>query len=166
MHQLFKLVGFVVLLFVAPGMESQANAPFHQVDKAKFYTVLAGNDLGTLNRLLDELQSASIPEKNAYQGALLMKKAGLVKKPSEKLSLFKSGRNKLESAIREDLANVEYHFLRLVIQEHAPKIVKYKANLASDAEMIRNDFKKLSPAVQQAVRDYSKNSAVLKPSDL
>ena len=56
-------------------------------------------------------------------------------------------------------------FLRLIIQENAPKIVHYKSELKNDSELIIKSFNKLAPVVQQAVRDYSKNSKFLNPSD-
>jgi len=111
------------------------------------------------------LNSASINEKEAYEGALLMRKSGLLKKAAEKLKLFKKGRIKLETALLKDSSNGEYHFLRLTIQEHAPKIVKYRAELETDKQYIIKSFKNLSPVVQQAIIDYSKNSKILNPED-
>jgi len=166
MSYFFKLYSVFALLLVMSRFESYGHTSSPHFDKEKLYSVLARNDMDAINALLTELQSSAIPEKNAYEGALLMKKAGLAGKAKEKLNLFKSGRAKLEAAIKTEEANVEYHFLRLIIQEHAPKVVKYKSDLKNDAQLIRNSFKKLSPVVQQAIKDYSKNSIILKPSDL
>jgi hypothetical protein len=113
---------------------------------------------------LNIIKGMSLVEKEAYEGALLMKKAGLVANAKEKLSLFKSGRSKLESAISKNTDNTEYRFLRVVIQEHAPRIVKYKNELEEDAKLIRNNFKNLSAFLQQVINDYSKKSTVLKTS--
>ena len=71
----------------------------------------------------------------------------------------------MEEAIKNDEENAEYRFLRLVIQENAPKIVKYRGNIENDTEIIRASFKKLAPVVQQAITDYSKKSTFLKPTD-
>ncbi|MEO7766486.1 MAG: hypothetical protein ABIS01_03630, partial [Ferruginibacter sp.] len=106
------------------------------------------------------------PEKRAYEGALMMKKAGLIAKPKDKLATFREGRSTLEAAIKNDEGNVEYRFLRLIIQENAPKIVKYRQNLKNDSELVISSFKKLPLAVQQAIRDYSKKSSLLKIGDL
>jgi hypothetical protein len=62
--------------------------------------------------------------------------------------------------------NVEYRFLRLSIQEHTPKIVGYKSNLEADKAFIIKHFAKLSLVVQRAVKDYSKESKILKPEDI
>ena len=95
-----------------------------------------------------------------------MKKASLVKKPKDKLSLFKKGRIKFETALLANNENIEFHFLRLAIEEHAPKIVKYHNDIEKDKQLIINNFKSLSPVVQNAVLDYCKSSKVLHREDL
>jgi len=49
----------------------------------------------------------------------------------------------------------------LAIEEHAPKIVRYHKDIKKDKEVVVNNFKSLSPAVQYAILDYCKNSKVL-----
>lgn len=162
MKYIFQLS--TILLFF-PVLFSQGKNPQIKFDKSAVYAAMASPDVETIDRVLSELKLSSIPEKSAYEGALLMKKSGLLTKAKEKLSLFKSGRTKLEAAIKNDEGNIEYHFLRMIIQENAPKIVKYKNNLADDRDLIRSSFKKLDPVVQQVVKDYSKKSKFLKPGD-
>ena len=58
--------------------------------------------------------------------------------------------------------NTEYCFLRLIIQEHAPKAVDYRKDLEKDVSAIRSNFKTLPQVVQQAILDYSKKSKALK----
>lgn len=123
---------------------------------------MAADDLQSVNSQLAIVRSASINEKEAYEGALLMKKAGLVSRAKEKLSLFKAGRLKLEASIKKDNGNTEFIFLRVIIQEHAPKAVNYRSNLENDIAAIRSNYKSLPPVVQQAISDYSKKSKVLK----
>jgi hypothetical protein len=94
-----------------------------------FYSILASGKLEEINEELTLLSDVAVPEKEAYEGTLLMRKAGLVKIPHEKLKFFKKGRIKLETALLTDNKNCEYHFLRLIIQEHAPKIVKYSSHI-------------------------------------
>ncbi|MEJ7588064.1 MAG: hypothetical protein WKI04_10945 [Ferruginibacter sp.] len=156
----------MALIFVVPFIITQGNTVPVTVDKTLYYSVLAGDDLDALNSMLTKFNQITFPEKEAYEGALLMKKAGLVKKLKEKLQSFKSGRKKLEDAINNSKGNVEYRFLRLIIQENAPNIVRYKTNLKDDTEIVRTSYKNLSPAIQQVVKDYSKKSAFLKTADL
>jgi hypothetical protein len=162
-----KFTTMIVLLPLFSGMDLRERLPGkgQDFDRQAFYAVMASGDLDRLDGELSRVGSASIPEKEAYEGALLMKKAGLVARPAEKLKFFKTGRLKLESALLKDSTNGEYHFLRLAIQEHAPGIVKYSRDLEKDSQSIHADFKHLSPAVRQAIIEYSKHSKILNPED-
>ena len=130
-----------------------------------FYITMANGNLDAINIQLTILRSASVTEKGAFEGALMMKKAGLISSPKNKLSLFKSGRNKLEGMLSKDSTNAEFRFLRLMIQENAPRILEYKSELAKDGQYIRIMFKGLSSEVQQAIIEYSKKSNVLHATD-
>jgi hypothetical protein len=130
-------------------------------DKAGFYEVMKSGTLETVNNEFEAIKDAPEKEKDGYEGALLMKKAGLLKKPKERLSFFKQGRIKLETAILADNENTEFHFLRLAIEEHAPKIVKYHADIQKDKTIVVRNFRDLSPAVRHAILDYCENSKVL-----
>ena len=153
---------FIHLLLLISVLTVKGSSQYAGFDKAAFYNAMAADDLELVNTQLSILKTASINEKEAYEGAMLMKKAGLVTKAKEKLSLFKSGRLKLEASIKKDNKNTEFIFLRLIIQEHAPKAVNYKDDLEKDSLLIRTNFKTLPQVVQLAITDYSKNSKVLK----
>ena len=127
-----------------------------------FYKAMEHDKLELVNDQLDLLKIVSIKEKDAFEGALIMKKAGLSTGAGKKLNLFKSGHKKLEAAIHKDTANAEFRFLRLMIQEHAPGIVGYKNELKKDCEYIRTSYKTLPQVVQHAIFDYNKKSKVLK----
>lgn len=154
---------FFNLLFVLSAFCVQGSSQKSGFDKSAFYHAMASDDLEEINEQIDIVKSSSINEKEAYEGALLMKKSGLVSKAKEKVSLFKTGRLKLESSIKKETNNTEFYFLRLIIQEHAPKVVKYNNDIESDSLQIRTNYKNLPPVVQQAIIDYSKKSKVLKP---
>ena len=134
-------------------------------EKATFYSVMKSGDKAAVDNEIALLSDAPDKERTGYEGALLMKKADLMKRPKDKLKFFKEGRIKLETAIMNDNANVEFHFLRLAIEEHAPKIVKYKADIPKDKELVIKNFKNLHPAVQHAILDYCSNSKVLHKED-
>src|SRR4051812_8618191 len=74
-------------------------------DKAAFYTAMSSGNLDEVNKELDVVTASSNPNKDGYEGALLMRKAGLVKRPAEKLKLFKAGRIKFDTAIAVDKDN-------------------------------------------------------------
>ncbi|MHA4810372.1 hypothetical protein ACX0G9_19820 [Flavitalea flava] len=147
------------------GIKGEAREIHQDFDRTAFYAAMASGEVATINGELAKVAKATVPEKEAYEGALQMKKAGLVSKPADKLKFFRSGRIKLESSLVKDSTNGEYHFLRLTIQEHAPKIVKYASDLEKDCQSIQHTFKNLSPVVQQAIMDYSKHSKLLRPED-
>jgi len=65
----------------------------------------------------------------------------------------------------DDNDNIEFHFLRLTIEEHAPKIVRYHSDINMDKAIVQKNFKNLSPVVQKAILDYCKNSKILRTED-
>lgn len=157
-----------LFLFILTGWFS-ANAaakPLQDFDKTAFYAAYASGSVERIDNELSVVRSASFAEKDAYEGALLMRKAGLLKSALEKLKAFKAGRIKFDPAIQADPNNVEYHFLRLTIQENAPRVVKYFKEQEADKEVIITGFKNLSPVVQNAIRDYAKTSKLLRAEEL
>jgi hypothetical protein len=160
-----KLKILFALFFIMSGVRLHAKNLIQDFDRSAFYAAMASGNIESVNKELALLDSASIIEKKAYEGALLMRKSGLLKIASEKLKLFKEGRIKLETALLKDSSNGEYRFLRLTIQEHAPKIVKYRTEIENDKQFILKSFKNLMPVVQQAILDYCKNSKILNQED-
>ena len=112
------------------------------------------------------VRQSDLKNKIGYEGALLMKKADLASRPKKKLDLFIAGRKLIETALLADNGNTEFHFLRLTIEEHAPKVVKYHGDIEKDRAFIVKHFKEQPPVVQKAILDYSKESKVLHPEDL
>jgi hypothetical protein len=155
-----RAVGNLLLLFFFANV--QAKSQQKGFDKPAFYSALASANTADLDAQLRLVREAGFSEKEAYEGALLMKKAELAGKAKDKLNFFKAGRLKLESSIFKNVDNIEYRFLRLIIQEHAPKIVKYRKELEEDSRMIRSNLKELPPTLQHIIIDYSKKSTVLK----
>ena len=149
----------VVVGIVVNGANGKQN-----FDRTDFYAAMSSNNLDSVNNQLAVIEKSSFGNKEAFEGTLLMKKAGIVPNPANKLSLFKSGHKKLEEAITKENTNAELRFLRLMIQEHAPKILGYKKQIAEDNKMIHSGYKSLPPVVQKAIADYSKKSKVLKPA--
>jgi hypothetical protein len=154
---------FLFLLFPGGALRHENQA--RMFNRAAFYTIMSSGKLSEVNNELDMLKTSEIKEKQGYEGALLIRKAGLVKIPAEKLHFFKLGYIKLEGAIADDKDNTEYHFLRLTIQEHAPHIVKYYHQIDIDKDYVIKGYKNLPLEVQDAVKDYCKNSKVLNLQD-
>jgi hypothetical protein len=156
----------ILIIFLTAGSLAKAGTTPQKFDKAAFYAAMAATDADAIESQLAIVKDAPAKEREGYEGALLMKKASLVKKPKQKLSFFKAGRIKLETAIMADADNTEFGFLRLAIEEHAPKIVRYHADIQNDKLLVIKNFKSVSPAVQHAILDYTKNSKVLHKEDL
>ena len=155
---------FICGLLITAGLA--VAAPIQQkFEKAEFYSIMKSGDMAAVDNEIAALNDAPAKEKDGYTGALLMKKAGLLKKPKDRLKFFKDGRIKLETALMSDNENTEFHFLRLAIEEHAPKIVKYHDDIEKDKALVIKNFKNLSPAVQRAILDYCSNSKVLHRED-
>src|ERR1700761_964914 len=105
-----------VILFTGIAVKA---APLPRFDRAEFYAVIKKGDKAAINNEIDLVTASDVKEKEAYEGFLLMRKAGLMAIPAEKLKFFKKGRIKLETAIANDADNAEYHFLRFIIEENA-----------------------------------------------
>lgn len=135
------------------------------LDKKPVYDALRSAKLEPIEAQLALVQNSSDNEKQAFEGALLMRKSGIISGAGKKLSTFKEGKEKLEASIEKDNANAEFRFLRLLIQENAPGIVKYKKNLDEDKAMIVKNYKSLAPVVQSAIVTYSKTSKIISPQD-
>ena len=129
--------------------------------RSSFYKAFPEESLFSVDDNLKMIWDSSFREKEAYVGALLMKKAGIVGNPVDKLSLFKEGHKKLESAIQMDKMNTEYRFLRLVIQEQAPSFLGYDDEIEEDSKLVREQLRNLPKEVQEAAIDYARTSKAL-----
>jgi len=132
------------------------------LNRSAFYKAMEGNNKDLVNAQLTQLSSAPAELKEAFMGAMIMKKAGLGGSPPTKLHLFKVGHKMLEAAIHQDPKNAEFRFLRLMIQENAPGFLGYKNEREKDSEFIRKSYKSLPDEVQHAIIGYNKKSKLLK----
>lgn len=157
--------GSILLVFLLiTGLVHTTRA--QQFEKSSFYKVMDTGDLAAINAQIEIVKSSSQKYKDGYEGALLMRKADKLAVPLQKLKYFKQGRIKFETALMADPDNTEYHFLRLAIEEHAPKIVKYHSDIEMDKAIVKKNFKDQSQSVQHAILDYCKSSKVLHAEDL
>jgi hypothetical protein len=137
------------------------------LDRSAFYEALSGNSEQSIdNELKQRDRDKSSPLNNAFKGALLMKKAGFLKGAGSKVKMFKSGAVLLEEEIKKDPKNIEYRFIRLTIQENAPKILKYNKNLNEDKKLIIENYGKLAPDLKKVIKSYTSGSAILKMDEL
>lgn len=132
------------------------------LNRTAFYKAMESNDQNLVDAQISELNLASSNLKNAFLGAMTMKRAGIGGNPFYKLWLFKKGHELLEDAIKENPNNTEFRFLRLMIQENAPGFLGYNDSEESDSEYIRNAYKSLPENLQKTISDYNKTSKILR----
>jgi len=139
----------------------------YSIDKGSYYNALKSKSVTDLDKMILLIEKEKItPLNQAYKGTLVAKKAGFEKKAAAKIKLFKAGVVLLEAEISKSPKNVEYRFLRLTIQENAPKILKYNKNIKEDIAIITKGYSTLKTGLKKIIIDYSNNSTVLNSSDL
>lgn len=131
-----------------------------------FYNALYSDSLETIEKALGELdKEKSTATVKAYQGGLTMKKSDYLKSAAKKIETFKAGHKLLEAVIKADPNNAEYRFIRLTIQENAPKILKYNKNIEEDKALILKGYKRMDSKTRAYVLDYAKQSSILVVKD-
>lgn len=136
---------------------------YSQLDRKAIYTALASDSKEVVQKQLEGIQDAKeSSEVKAFKGALQMKAAQFQKTAKDKMNLFNTGKKLLESEIKSNDGNVEYRFLRLLIQENAPKQLKYNGNIEEDVMSIVAGYSKLKESTKTALESYAKKSTSLK----
>ena len=161
-----KRIVLFSLVCALSGQTTSARPSFQTFDKAAFYSAIADPSLEKIENELTLVKASNAKDKEAFEGTLLMRKAGLLAHAKEKLSTFKSGYIKLERSIATDSSNMEYRFLRLIIQEHAPKVVHYDKDREKDSKAIIQSFSTLSPVLKKAILNYCPHSKLLHEREL
>jgi hypothetical protein len=133
-----------------------------EINRITYYRAMQGNDKALVNVQLEELKSAPEVLRPAFMGAMLMKRASFFGSAGSRLHYFREGHKMLESAIRQYPENVEFRFLRLMIEEHVPPQLGYSKDIEPDCEFIRKNYKTLPEEVQRTIQDYNKKSKFLK----
>ncbi len=137
------------------------------IDRKLFFDALSGNSCELIDHSITLLEKEKPGSKvNAYLGALYMKKANFVKLPVEKMEIFKKGQMMLENEILNHPDNTEFRFIRLILQEHTPKMLKYNSNTEEDKRIIIQNYTKLDKDLKHLISEYSHASKILKPEDL
>lgn len=149
---------FLFLFITALSLKTTA-----QLDRKAIYSALASDSKEVVQKQLDGVLAAKeSSEVKAFKGALQMKAAQFQKTAKDKMNLFNAGKKLLESEIKTNDGNVEYRFLRLLIQENAPKQLKYNGNIEEDVAVIITGYSKLKESTKTALEAYAKKSESLK----
>ena len=146
-----------IVLFLLIGFQSLG-----AINRERFYSVFESNSLDEINKEIQLLtKEKSSPQKDAFLGAMVMKRAQFLKTPKDKISVFKEGKNLLESAIKSQPKNAEFRFLRLAIQENCPKILKYNTNKEEDSKTITSRYSTMHHITKKHVKKYALHSQQL-----
>ncbi|TDE11393.1 hypothetical protein [Dyadobacter psychrotolerans] len=158
-----KNITFVSIFFLGVLCSFNSDA----IDRKSFYAALSGHSEESIDR---EIANLGIGKKTsfsrAYLGAAQMKKADFLKAAGNKVKLFKKGAFSLEEEIKANSGNTEYRFLRLTIQENAPKILKYNKNIDEDKKAVLAGYSKLEPDLKEIIRNYAGSSKIINVDDL
>lgn len=138
-----------------------------EVSKTEFYKAFSGDSPEAMDKVLAKLEANENEARTqAYEGALLMKKAAFAKGVKAKVNIFKKGAKLLEKQIDAAPSNIEYRFLRLCVQEHAPGILGYNTHIDVDKKSVIEGFAKMDGELKEIVKEYTATSKTLKLSEL
>lgn len=146
MIHIFVSVLTTVALWLQVNLSS-IRSNFEKADNSKEYTEKLYNQLKDYNK--------TDPLLLAYKGAAYGLQARYVNDKKRKKELFVAGAKNIESAVAMAPDDVEIRLIRLIIQENTPKVLKYKANINADKQMILTKFGSQSKTVKDAVRRYA-----------
>lgn len=133
------------------------------ISTSHFYEIFSGSDIEAIQQTINELEKGNQSElETVYLGALLTKKANSTKDIKEKIEVFKNGVKLIDTAVSNSPENIEYRFIRYIIQENAPKILKYNTKIAEDKAIIEAKFQKCNSILQNEIQQYNKISKTLK----
>jgi|TARA_B110000091_G_C13700426_1_gene426044 hypothetical protein len=91
----------------------------------------------------------------AYKGAMITLVSKLQKGAKKKKTLFKEGISLIEYAVKSNPNNIEIRFVRLSIQQNAPKFLKYNKHKDKDKAFVLNNLKSTKSLVlKQYILDY------------
>ncbi len=132
-------------------------------NRKSVYTDLSSESETTIAAQIKSLKKlSSTSETRAFIGVFVMKSAQFEFAPWSKWNVFSRGKDLLEKEISAHSSNVEFRFLRLLIQENAPGIVMYSDNIDADAKIVKKSYKTLEKESQDFILKYSKKSEALK----
>ncbi|MFT3739428.1 MAG: hypothetical protein QM786_11770 [Breznakibacter sp.] len=144
----------VVTLLISGAASSETN---------RFYNVLNNASKERVGILLAEFEGIETPSSKikVYTGALYIRMAGFLTIPARRLDSFKKGKELIEKEIKNDPENVEYRFVRLIMQEQVPPMLHYDMNREEDKTLILKMFENLDAGLKQEIIKYAKHSSVL-----
>jgi len=90
----------------------------------------------------------------AYKGAVFTLMAKFGKGIGKKTEFFKEGVDLIEYAVSASPENIEIRMIRMSVQEHAPKFLKYHINIPEDKQFILDNYTSTSKVVKEYVKGF------------
>jgi len=127
-----------------------------------FYNAIATDNLQSIDKAISFYENGHQTMINSvYLGALYIKKSSFQKTPKDKIIVFNKGKELIENAIKLSSENIEMRFIRLMMQEKSPRILKYNTDLVDDKNLIIKNYSSLDNTLQIIISDYAKSSNIL-----
>lgn len=120
------------------------------------------NDVALTTRLYDALSDVSETDAVllAYKGAVATLKANFAKRVKDKKAYFTEGAQLIEAAVRAEPQNIEIRYIRLSVQENAPKFLKYNESIEADKAFILAHLPKVKTnSLKAEITSYIQSSA-------
>lgn len=150
-----KTLSLLLFLVAVPALMS--------LNKKAIYSDLSSESETTISNQIKSLKKlSSTSEVRAFTGVFIMKSAQFEFAPWSKWNTFSKGKMMLEKEIHANSSNVEFRFLRLMIQENVPSVVMYSSDIEADAKIVKKSYKTLDKETQEFILKYSKKSEALK----
>lgn len=127
---------FLVLLFVNSAIAQSNAAPVYQIYYLKART---NPEIAAFYQYCKQHATAN-PLDKGYLGTATAMYAACAENVIEKFNFFNEGTSLLDQAVNQDPNNPELRFLRLSVQEKAPRMLNYNNNLEQDAQVIYQAF--------------------------
>lgn len=117
-----------------------------KLDEARLLFTKIESDEGKNEALLKLTSNYTLdfdPTIYAYNAAAEMTMANHTIWPTSKLSYFKSGKRKLEDAVKKYPDNIEIRYIRYAVQKGSPDFLGYRNNMNEDRTKIENNIDRL-----------------------
>ena len=144
----------IIVLFI--GLTAiMLNLSISSVRKEYKATVLSKVKTELLYKKLQKVTKKDNKVLLAYKGAVTALIAKKQKGAKAKKEFFKQGVELLEYAVKSKPNNIEIRFIRLTVQQNAPKFLKYNKQIENDKKIIFKQLKVLKSAVlKKYITDY------------
>lgn len=129
----------------------------------------AMEDASKTDILHQKLSDISLEDESVlygYKGATYTLKAKHAKAIRDKKTFFKEGVAIIEASIAAEPDNIELRFIRLSVQENAPKILKYRDKIEVDKKYILAHLADLEDgSLRNLIHKYIKDSKTFTDSE-